>query len=86
MKALDDFVAIDHVYRQKYKWINLAKELLKEARFYTDVIDVIGKDYIEIERKCYPLEQFNADRQYTLRLINENISQCSKKITAFYFT
>lgn len=84
MKTLDDYKAIDLVYRQKYKWINLAKELLKGARFYTDVTDVIGLEYIEIERKCYPLNQFHSDRQYSLRLINENINHCSKEITAFY--
>lgn len=84
MKTLDDFLAIDVVYRQKYKWINLAKELLKGAKYYENVIDVIGEDYIEVERKHYPLSQFNSDRQYSLRLIKENINSCSKKITAFY--
>lgn len=86
MKTLNDFIAIDLVYRQKYRWINLAKRLLEGASFYTENIDAIGGEYIEIERKCYPLKQFNADRQYSLKLINENINQCSKKISAFYFT
>lgn len=86
MKTLDDYVAIDLVYWQKYRWINLAKELLKESRFYLNATDLIGEDYIEVERKCYPLKQFNADRQYTLRLIKENINRCSSKITKFYFS
>lgn len=85
MKTLDDYKAIDLVYRQKYRWIKLAKELLKGATFYSDTTDVIGLDYIEIERKCYLLNQFHSDRQYSLRLINENINSCSKEITAFYF-
>ncbi len=83
MKTLDDFYRIDKVYHRKYALIKNAKVVLQGAE-QCDIIDTIGEESIEIEGKCYLLNQFDEDTKYALLLLKDNIYRCEKEISAFY--